>query len=203
MLRNIFFIVLLFLLNAGNIDAQYRTISYENVPKDTVAKKDFSNKFKNLSPGKVALMSTLVPGAGQVYNGQWYKTVVLYAGIAVIAYSINFNEQEYVQFKQAYKARTDNNPLSIDKYDTASHSGQPFVPDAQTLLDYREYYHRNRDLLYILGAVVYTANIIDAYVYAHLKSFDISDKLSMQVNPLKISNIANGMAFTPSVKFKF
>ena len=148
-------------------------------------------------------MSAIVPGSGQIYNGQWYKAGALYAGMAAIIYFINFNEQNYVDFKQAYKQRTDNNPYTIDKYDTASHSGQPFISDPQTLIDYREYYHRNRDLLYILATVVFTANIIDAYVYAHLREFDISDKLSLEINLTKFSNIANGLNYTPSISLRF
>ena len=177
-------------------------MSYSQVALQDSVVPSKSNS-KRFTPGKVALMSTIVPGSGQIYNGQWYKAGVLYAGMAFVIYFINFNEHYYADFKQAYRFRTDNNPYTIDKYDTTSHSGQPFISDPLTLQDYREYYHHNRDLLYILSAVIFTANIIDAYVYAHLKEFDISDKLTLELNLTKFSNIANGINYTPSIKLKF
>ena len=187
----------------GKAHAQFKDVAYRQQPirmEDSITPAKMSHR---LSPGKVALMSTIIPGSGQIYNGQWYKAGALYVGMAFVVYFINFNEHYYSDFKLAYQMRTDNNPLTIDKYDTASHSGQPFISDPNSLADYREYYHHNRDLLYILSAVIFTANIIDAYVYAHLKEFDISDKLTLNFNLMKFSNIANGINYTPSISLRF
>ena len=198
-----FFITIFFLVSQVTVNAQFKEFSSSYSPglKDSTVKSKKSAH--RLSPGKVCLMSAILPGSGQIYNGQWYKAGVLYAGMATIIYFINWNQQYYADFKQAYIYRTDNNPLTIDKYDTASHSGQPFISDPNTLVSYREYYHHNRDLLYILAAVVYATNIIDAYVYAHLKDFDISDKLSLELNLSRFSYTTMGFSYTPSVKLKF
>ncbi|HEU4717154.1 MAG TPA: DUF5683 domain-containing protein, partial [Bacteroidia bacterium] len=47
----------------------------------------------------------------------------------------------------------------------------------------KNYYERNRDLCFIGMAALYTLNIIDAAVDAHLMTFDVSDNLSMHVQP--------------------
>ena len=46
-----------------------------------------------------------------------------------------------------------------------------------------DYYKRNRDLMYILTGLVYALNIIDASVDAHLFYFDVSDDLSLNIQP--------------------
>jgi hypothetical protein len=45
------------------------------------------------------------------------------------------------------------------------------------------YYRRFRDIGVIGVAVIYILNIVDANVDAHLKTFDVSDDLSIHVDP--------------------
>ena len=44
-------------------------------------------------------------------------------------------------------------------------------------------YRRNRDLCIILTAGFYVLQVIDAHVTAHMKTYDISDDLSMNLEP--------------------
>ena len=44
-------------------------------------------------------------------------------------------------------------------------------------------YRRNRDLCIIITAGLYLLNIIDAHVDAHMKDYDVSDDLSMTLEP--------------------
>jgi hypothetical protein len=44
--------------------------------------------------------------------------------------------------------------------------------------------------------IVYAANIVDAYVFAQLKDFDVSNDLSMQLHPINISMMPG---FQPAV----
>ena len=45
-------------------------------------------------------------------------------------------------------------------------------------------YRRNLELSYIVGALVYALNVIDASVDAHLYKFDINDNLTLKVAPV-------------------
>ena len=47
----------------------------------------------------------------------------------------------------------------------------------------KDNYRRNRDLCIIITAGLYVLQIIDAHVDAHLKSYDISDDLSVEFTP--------------------
>ena len=43
------------------------------------------------SPKIASIMSAALPGLGQVYNKKYWKIPIIYAGFAVLAYSINFS----------------------------------------------------------------------------------------------------------------
>ncbi|PSR05860.1 MAG: hypothetical protein BRD49_03490, partial [Bacteroidetes bacterium SW_10_40_5] len=58
-------------------------------------------------------------------------------------------------------------------------------------------HRRYRDLNIILTGLVYVTNILDAYVYAHLKDFDVSDNIAMSINTLQIDRDYNNQ---PSFK---
>jgi hypothetical protein len=142
-------------------------------------------------PNYVALESAIVPGLGQVVNGQIWKVPIIYAGGLTIAYFIRFNNQKYHAYQQAYRLRTDNDTTTKDAFPLYSEIG---------LLQLREAYHSDRDLSIIIAVVGYAANILDAYVYAHLKDFDVSEDLSMQIQPVNLVNIAGHTSPVVSLK---
>lgn len=127
------------------------------------------------SPATATILSAVVPGLGQVYNGSYWKLPVIYGGIASIYYVIDFNNRGYVRFKDAYFIRKDGDPTTIDEFDgLLSEDGLKYYVTA---------YRRNRDLAYIGLAAFYILNVIDANVDAHLFDWDISDKLALRVQP--------------------
>jgi heme oxygenase len=69
--------------------------------------------------------------------------------------------------------------------------GQYQDDDLKTL---KNFYRRNMDLSIILTAVWYSLNIVDAAVDAHLFEFDVSDNLSLRVEPvLEYQSRANNL----------
>ncbi len=128
------------------------------------------------SPAKAAMYSGVLPGLGQAYNKKYWKIPIVYAGFAGLGYWISYNSRNYRDFRDAYRIRLDDDPNTIDRYD-----GQYSNNDLKTLKDFHK---RNLDLSCILTAVWYAIGIIDATVDAHLFEFDISDNLSMKVQPV-------------------
>ncbi len=151
---------------------------------DTTSKTDTITvkKAKYHSPKKATLMSAIIPGLGQIYNKKYWKLPIIYGGFAALIYSLEFNQSEYVQFRDAYKYRVDNNPATVDKY-------VGIVPD-DALNTLQLTYHRYRDLSAIGLGLLYVLNVVDASVDAHLFTFDVGDDLSLNVHPT-IINIAN------------
>ncbi|MFC2097301.1 DUF5683 domain-containing protein [Bacteroidota bacterium] len=125
---------------------------------------------------KATIYSAILPGLGQAYNKKSWKIPIVYAGLGTIGYFIHFNNTEYKRYKTDLLAVTDDNPATI--YDGPASSSQ--------LKQYMNSYRRDRDFTIILFAAFYVLNIIDAHVDSHFVNFDVSDDLSMRINPVLI-----------------
>ena len=159
----ILFISTLFLAYPYTISAQV---------KDTVTKRPHS-------PTRAAVYSAVLPGLGQGYNKKYWKIPIVWAGFGVITYFIVKNTGEYKKYKEAftYVASGDSGYIDndyVDKY------------DEQQLLDGKNFYRRNMELSYIIGGLWYLLNIIDASVDAHFFDYDISEDLSIRVDPVML-----------------
>lgn len=141
----------------------------------TAQKNDTLAVKKKHSPTKATLMSLALPGLGQCYNKKYWKVPIIYGGFAALTYGVVFNHTEYGRFKTAYGYRVDDDSLSVDEFNG-------LVSDAE-LISNVDYYRRNRDLCYIGIGLLYVMNLIDAAVDAHLYDFDVSDNLSMRIQP--------------------
>ncbi len=137
------------------------------------SKKD-TTKEKVYKPSKAALFSTLLPGLGQAYNKKYWKIPIVYGALGTLGFFAYSNHKEYITFRDALRARYDNDPNTNDNF--------PNIND-QVLKAQRETYRRNRDFFIIIGVIAYSLNILDAYVDAHLKGFSVSDKLSFKPIP--------------------
>ncbi|HSI90521.1 MAG TPA: DUF5683 domain-containing protein [Adhaeribacter sp.] len=139
-------------------------------------------------PGRAALYSAIIPGAGQIYNKHYWKVPVIYAVGAGIGYAIVFNHREYMAYKQSYEAELDGNP------DT-----EPLRPGSVNFLRLnRNAYHNDRDLSIIIAVLAYGMNIVEANVGAHLNEFDVSDDLSLRWSP-SVQYIAAGPVPVPGI----
>ncbi len=132
------------------------------------------------SPLKATMLSVTLPGLGQAYNGRYWKIPIIYAGFGAIAYFVRFNNNEYQGFRRAYVARVDGNPNTVDDY--------PFYSTDQ-LQRATNFYRRNLEVTYILGAALYLLNVLDATVDAHLLDFDVGEELSMNLQPFIMSDL--------------
>ncbi len=131
--------------------------------------------YKEHSPVKATWLS-LIPGAGQIYNKKYWKLPIVYTGFGVITYFVVINRNEYFKYKEAYKCKVElgdecENELA-KKY------------SQQNLLDIRNYYRRNMQLSYIIGGAWYLLQMLDAVVDAHLYYWDVSDDISLKVEPV-------------------
>jgi hypothetical protein len=127
------------------------------------------------SPNKAANLSAMLPGLGQVYNKQYLKVPVFYAGAAGLIYGIRWNNIQYKKYLNAYRLDTDTSANTQSEF-TGLYS-------VANLIVLKDFYRRNRDLSAIVLSLWYAANIVDAYVYAQFYNFDVSDNLSLNVKP--------------------
>ena len=146
----------------------------------------------NASPVKKATtLATIFPGAGQVYNKSYWKLPFVVGGLATTIYTIDWNNRGYKRFKKAYSDRSAyDKALEEHQKDPEHHPDPPVAKgefgtkySAEFLKNLKDNYRRNRDLCIIITAGLYVLQIIDAHVDAHLKSYDISDDLSVEFTP--------------------
>ncbi len=182
----------------------FYSASIDSLGNDTTKSR---KKVRWNSPGMVALQSTLVPGLGQISNGKLHiiKVPVIYAGFALCGYFIRQNHIEYTRYRTAYRLRTDGDSLTLDEFDRRNPKANPaeLFDFEETILRRREAYRQDRDLTIIITVGIYAANILDAYVFAHLKDFDVSDNLALHIKPVTFSNIAGRNHITSGIQLKF
>jgi hypothetical protein len=187
----IFFIIL-----TGNLAVSAQQI---NISNDSLKLSTPVREVKR-SPKKASIYAALFPGLGQVYNRKYWKLPIVYGGYAGLIYVLGWNNNNYKDFFQGYRiiaqygsaeslkteerSFLDNlikNPsVSLDNPAT-------FKYIATQLKSGKDYYRRNRDLTIIGIAALHVLSIIDASVDANLFDFDISDDLSMRVEPMPIN----------------
>lgn len=158
-------------------------------PNQPQEKLDYTSLPKN--PRKATILSAILPGAGQVYNNKAWKVPLIYAGFMTNIYFINFNNKRYQTFRSALFA-----------FDDGDQSQFPSL-NREALVRNVEYWRQNRDLTIVLLVAIYALNIVDANVDAHLSGFDISDDLSLKIEPNVGTFAASGNSMGLSLKFQF
>ena len=128
------------------------------------------------SPRKALIFSAIFPGAGQIYNKQYWKAPVVWGGFVALGFSLDHNITFYTEFRKAYIDRTDGDSTTVDKYVLD-------FPEEEQLLRITKYFRRNLDLTLLGMTLLYLANLVDAYVDAHLFEFDVGDDLTVQWQP--------------------
>ncbi len=150
---------------------------------------------------KATTLSLICPGAGQIYNKSYWRAPIVLGGMASMIYVIDWNNRGYKRFKTAYALRADfdlnpgNYPEGVSKDEFSGRYS------ASYLKNLRDAYRRNRDLCLILTAAVYAFQAVDAHVDAHLKDFDVSDDLTVSMEPLFDYQYSNVHGATPIFGF--
>lgn len=170
--------------------ATKNTLKTENITHtDTVTTVTKKKTQRVHSPKKATIYSAVFPGLGQIYNRKYWKVPLVYIGFASLIYSIDWNNDYYVQYRQAYIDISDEDPTSNSFKDLDIEGSWDFSDPSQVeqfktrLENAKEQTRRYRDLCIIGTAAFYALNIIDASVDAHLFNFDISDDLTMNWMP--------------------
>lgn len=188
---SIFFIII-----TGNlaVKAQQADISKQSIQVTAPVSKVIR------SSKKASIYAALFPGLGQVYNKKYWKLPIVYGGYAGLIYVLGWNNSNYKDFFQGYRIAAqytsavnmkpderkflDNlikNPsISLDNPST-------FTYISAQLKSGKDFYRRNRDLTIIGIAALHVLSIIDASVDANLFDFDISDDLTLRIEPIPVN----------------
>lgn len=160
---------------------------------DSVAKKarrDWATWRPN--PKRALWLALVLPGAGQIYNRKYWKIPIVYGGFVGCIYAMQWNNQMYRDYSQAYLDIMDDDP-NTQSYNQFLHLGATI--DASNIERYKEIFRKRkdkfrrwRDMGTFVMIGIYAFSVIDAYVDASLSEFDISDDLSLRVEPAVLNN---------------
>lgn len=145
------------------------------------------------SPTKATLLSTFLPGAGQVYNGKWWKVPIVYGGFAASTYFIVDNNRELQFWSRIIEQRLDTN--QTDEYEGIYGDNQLFAIQNE--------YRRLRDLSIIVTVAIYGLQILDANVDAHLYNFDVTEDISLEWRPSFVADPRLGGIYGASIWLRF
>lgn len=148
---------------------------------------------KTHSIRKAIILSAAVPGAGQVYNHiampkgkkkAFWKVPLIYAGLGTAGYFLVTNQQQQISLKNEYTYRQDNG---------VPNDPQWIAYDDYGVLTLYNQYLNWRDLSILAVGAVYLLQIADAGVEAHFVNFDVSEDLSLSIEPKLIQASAPGI----------
>ena len=131
---------------------------------------------KEPNPGRATIYSALLPGLGQIYNGELFKVPIYWGCLMGSIYFLTTNHTNYVRFKRIHNEATSPDPAI---------SGN--VPiSGETAKWYRDVYRRYRDYSIVATAAFYLLQVIDANVFAYMNDFEVDDNISMNIEPAVI-----------------
>ena len=138
------------------------------------------------NPKKAAMLSTVIPGLGQVYNKKYWKIPIFATGFLITGYFAAYNNKRLIRVNKVIdtwptnangspdQSILDANILDVPGYNIDSYQ------EAQRV---RDRHRRDKDNAIIIMMIVYAANIVDAAVDAHLYQFKITKDVSVQIEP--------------------
>jgi hypothetical protein len=167
------------------------------LPADTVSLTPKQNAaIRKIVPRTATIRSALVPGLGQIHNGQWWKVPIIYAGFGTMIYFSHSYSGQYKFYRKYGIIANYSNPQETlvpgytDKIAVAQ-----LERAARAVARYRDYN--------LLGCgLLWGVNVIEANVTAHLKTFDISEDLTMKVKPTLLMPVT-GIMPVPGVMVAF
>ncbi|MCU0468354.1 MAG: DUF5683 domain-containing protein [Arcicella sp.] len=196
-MKKLLFLILLLAFSFSAYTQSIVESNVKSVPQDTLTKKlsrkDSIKKYFKIIPRVSTIRSAMVPGWGQISNRQYWKLPLVAGGFGTIIFFIVYNDTRYHHYKGwlslTYPSE-DGKRLAVPSVNVPLYN----IVDTNGNQAFREYnqsqlnnivggYRRNRDGSYLLLAVVWAANIIDANVTAHLKTFDVTDDISLKIQP--------------------
>lgn len=164
---------------------------------DSVNRRDTARKNVPLvkpkgNPGKAALYSAIFPGLGQAYNKKYWKVPIVWAAVGIPTYTFFDNKTWYNKTRYALAVLVNGSYTNADSLKKVDSKLLPFIinpngtvnfGNQQELQNYRNYFRQNEDYSILFLLLFYALNIVDATVDAHLKNFNVSSDLSLNIRP--------------------
>jgi hypothetical protein len=109
------------------------------------------------------LLSAVLPGAGQIYTGRYWKVPIIlgFGGYFV---------RKWLKANDLYLSARGKYQQSVERGENGGQGSAQFLYE-------RDFYRDERDKFAFYFALTYLLNIVDAYVGASLYNFEVTDNL--------------------------
>jgi hypothetical protein len=152
---------------------------------------------KAYNPRIATIRSAILPGWGQYTNKKYWKMPLVYGALGITAGVFISNIKTFKKANAAYKNAIDgitSNDILIP---------EPYYSvrlNPERIKTFRNQVRQNVDYSVLFFILFWGLNVADAAVDAHLKKFDVSDDLSLQIKP-GYSNMAktNGISLVLNI----
>jgi hypothetical protein len=170
-----FFSVNCFAQQATTVSTNDSTV-VKKTTKDSTTKKIYK-------PRVAAIRSAIIPGWGQIYNKKYWKVPIVYGALGITGGIFFYNLKNYKDTRFAYRVKYNMRVTHTDSslYAQINPNLQPL--SEESLRFYRNQFRRDIDYSALLFLLFWGLNVVDATVDAHLKGFDVSPDLSLQIKP--------------------
>lgn len=142
----------------------------------SVADATFNYRGKMNHIRKATTLAALFPGAGFIYTRTYWRLPIYYGGFAALGAVVDYNNRNFVRYKTAYNLVADGDDNTKDEFNGRY--------SADLLKNVKDSYRRDRDFGIIALAAVYLLSVVDTYVIATLKNWDVTPNLDVRVEPV-------------------
>jgi len=184
---------------AKAVDSLTGPINGEGIRFEEVDKLETVNP---LAPSKAAFYSAVLPGLGQIYNKRYWKVPLVWGAIGTGVYAYSYNNTNYRSARKAFKRRMAG--FGDDEFWDLNGDGVGPDISNEALEEAQENTQRDRDLALVITIALYALNIIDANVDAHLKQYNVDDRLAADFQPfIDINPVTNDPIYGMALVVKF
>lgn len=161
-----------------------------------------SVKKKEHNPRKATRLSLFCPGLGQAYNRQYWKIPIAIAAVVIPTYLYLYYNSIYNKLQFAIQA---NNQIKLNNDSSLFKNIDPLVKDlsVNSLALNRTAFRQARDINILYFFLGWGLNVADATVSGHLKNFNVTNDISLHIEPtLNTNSFGIGLTFNFNFKSK-
>lgn len=184
-----------FILFALLLIACHYAARSQNKNTDTAHARMHAHRIDKSMIDAAGWYSMMLPGAGQIYNKQYWKAPIALAGVALpIKLHIDYRkyhsyaDQAVTIINQIITTGNESLAESLHpdfkkKFDELKGEAGGYDKFRRAAFDTRQNYRRYRSYTILWALLFWAANVADATAAGHLRSFDVGENISMNISP--------------------
>lgn len=151
------------------------------------------------SPKRAAILSAMLPGSGQIYNHIYCKNknYHVYWKVPVIYSTLYFASQALINKIQLEKEIRNEYTNRVDK---KTYDEKWITYDNYNLVLLQKNAAKSRNTLFFVTGGIYLIQVLEASIDAHFSHFDISQNLSLNIQPFYSNFNFSGLTFAFNLK---